>query len=186
MSVVRWLSQSIQFLFLLDLAVTIIVTYTPPPDVVDLGPNEYRAATTLNLTCVVEGATGTVSYKWMTSFNDNDIQSITRNILRPADTRTHTCTATDDDGNETGSGSIDVIVVGKLPYSMVTHMTFGCRHNLCCHTQYEAWFTVVFGINSMRKMQSVSATIHTLSSFQVLGSTFQAVFQRILHSETMI
>ena len=92
-----------------------MVTYTPPPDVVDLGLNEYRAASRLNLACVVEGATGTVSYEWTTSFNDNAIQSITRDILRPEDTRTHTCTVTDDDGGETGSGSTEVTVVGKLP-----------------------------------------------------------------------
>ena len=93
--------------------VTIVPTYTPPPDV-DLGPNEYRAATTLTLTCIVGGATGTVSYQWTSSFENNLItQSITRDQLRPQENGTHTCTATDGDG-DTGSGSIEVIVVGEL------------------------------------------------------------------------
>ena len=98
-----------------DLMVTIVPTYTPPPDV-DLGPNEYRAATTLTLTCMVEGASRTVSYQWMTSFEgDEDLTtpSITRDQLRPQENGTHTCTATDGDG-VTGSGSIEVIVVGEL------------------------------------------------------------------------
>ena len=92
-------------------------TYTPPPDVVDLGPNEYRAASLLSLTCMVEGATGTVSYDWTSTLPavDGMPQTRTRNILRPADTGMHTCTATDDDSGETGMASIEVIVVGELP-----------------------------------------------------------------------
>ena len=90
-----------------------MVTYMQPPDV-DLGENEYRAASKLTLSCMVEGASGTVTYDWMTSFNNPNMQSITRNILRPADTGTHTCTATDDNGN-TGSASTVVNIVGKLP-----------------------------------------------------------------------
>ena len=93
--------------------VTIVPTYTPPPDVA-LSPNEYRAATSLTLTCVVVGETRTVSYEWTSSFGGySTSESITRGQLQSQDTGTHTCTAMDDDGN-TGSGSIEVIVVGKL------------------------------------------------------------------------
>ena len=101
-----------------DLTVTVEVTYTAPPDVMDLGENEYRAASALTLTCMVEGASGTVTYDWTTSFKNNDRQSITRKVLRPADTGTHTCTATDEDGGETGMASVEVIVVGKLTYDL--------------------------------------------------------------------
>ena len=97
-----------------DLTVTIVPIYTPPPDVIDLGENEYRAASRLTLTCMVEGATGMVGYSWMTSFNNDDMQTITRVVLRPADTGNHTCTATDS-GGEIGMDSIQVTVVGELP-----------------------------------------------------------------------
>ena len=90
-----------------------MVTYIQPPGV-DLSENEYRAASKLTLTCMVEGASGTVTYVWMTSFNNPNMQSITRDILRPADTRTHTCTATDENSN-TGSASTVVRIVGKFP-----------------------------------------------------------------------
>ena len=63
---------------------------------------------------MVEGATGTVSYEWTSSFGgDLTAQSITRGQLRSQETGNHTCTVNDDGGN-TGMASIEVIVVGEL------------------------------------------------------------------------
>ena len=98
------------------LPVTIIPAYMAPSDV-DLGPYEYRAASTLTLTCMVqEAAIGNVVYTW-TSTSSSSLadsktgQSVFRNQLQSRDTGTHTCTATDGRGN-TGNHSIEIRVVG--------------------------------------------------------------------------
>ena len=119
-----------------DLNVSILPVYDAPPDVT-LGEDEYRAASLLTLSCQVTGATGTVSYQWSSNCSgdcffsgdnanaDTTAQNISTSFrgnvdnmfdffLHSADAGTYTCEATDGSGN-TGSGSREVRIVGKLP-----------------------------------------------------------------------
>ena len=110
------------------LTVTIDVDYTPPPDFVG-GPNDYRAASRLNLTCQVEGATGVVTYQWTSTCTgpssdcfiytgggaSRTTETISRATLRSTDSGTHTCTATDSVGKfNCGSASIMANITGKF------------------------------------------------------------------------
>ena len=99
------------------LPVTIIPTNTPPPDE-DLGENEYRAATTLNLTCQMAEAVGIVAYQWRSTCDNcfasanSTAQSIISEQLLSSDTGTHTCNAMDSVGN-TGIATFMMTVVGE-------------------------------------------------------------------------
>ena len=102
-----------------ELAVKLSVSYTPPPGT-ELGPTEYRAASgPVNVTCLVEGSTGTLSYQWSSTCRDCPFRyttsnSIWRAAVHSGDTGTHTCLANSSEIK--GRASISFIVVGK--YSM--------------------------------------------------------------------
>ena len=101
------------------LTVTIDVDYTPPPDFVG-GPNDYRAASKVTLTCqVIRGVGWTFQWSSTCTGPSSDCfvpgqttQAITRGNLRSTDSGNHTCTATRDIGN-TGSATIEMNVVGE-------------------------------------------------------------------------
>ena len=86
------------------------------------GPNDYRAASSVTLTCQVEGATGAETYQWSstcTGPNSNcfvpgqTTQAITRTALRSSDSGTHTCMATNAVTGLTGTATIEMNVVGE-------------------------------------------------------------------------
>ena len=135
-----------------DLNVSILPVYDAPPDVI-LGEDEYRAASLLTLSCQVTGATGTVSYQWSSTctgdcFFDgtNNAHTTAQNIstsfrgnadtmydffLRSTDAGTYTCEASDDsDNTNTGSGSREVKIVGKLS------VLYWVCHSTTDHVQY--------------------------------------------------
>ena len=102
------------------LTVSIDVDYTPPPDFVG-GPNEYRAASTVFLTCQVVG--GGWTYQWSSTCTGPSrncfvpgkaTETITRIVLRSTDSGNHTCTAARGIG--TGSATIGMNVVGEYVY----------------------------------------------------------------------
>ncbi len=102
------------------LLVTIDVAYTPPVDFDHPSESDYRAGSgPVTLTCQVEGATGTVTYQWTSTcgncFAKGTSKSVTQGFLRAGfDDGTHTCTATDSDGGETGSASIEMRIIGMF------------------------------------------------------------------------
>ena len=91
--------------------VTIDVDYSPPSDFVG-GPNDYRAASSVILTCQVKG-TGAETYRWTSSLPavSNQPNMRSRTNLRSSDSGSHTCTATRD--GMTGSATIEMNVVGE-------------------------------------------------------------------------
>ena len=103
--------------FLLELAVSIAVDYTPPPGFTP-GLNEYRAASgPVGVTCTATGGSGDVDYQWSSTctncvFQNSLSNSIIRTAVHSGDIGTHTCTATS--GENTGSASIDFNIVGML------------------------------------------------------------------------
>jgi len=108
-----------------ELAVTVLVDYTLPADFVRPSESDYRAGSgPVTLTCQVEGATGTVSYQWTSTCTHSSCfvtgettESISQDFLRAGvDGGTHTCTATDGDGGETGSGSTVMNIVGNFVF----------------------------------------------------------------------
>ncbi len=110
-------------MFSTDLTVTIDVAYTPPVDFDPPSVNDFRASSEVTLTCQVEGATGSVTYQWTSTCTDQCFvlrspqtnPSVTQGFLRAGiDDGTHTCTATDSDGGETGSASFMMRIIGML------------------------------------------------------------------------
>ena len=93
------------------LSVSITVDYTPPPDAV-LGENEYRAASSILLTCGAEGFMGNVVYAWVSTLGEGSGNQRGESILGSGDTGNHTCTVTDSSSNS-GSATTQIIVVGK-------------------------------------------------------------------------
>ena len=79
-----------------------------------------RPATSVNLTCHVDGASGPFSYQWsstaLNSFVGNTSNSnssiLRRAILTSDDAGHHTCNVSDNDGN-TGSSTIEMKMEGK-------------------------------------------------------------------------
>ena len=105
------------------LKVSISIQYTPPSDVSFRPPN-YRPATSVTLTCEVEGATGTVSYQWTSTcsscFVSGTSQSVSQSRLFSTDAGVHTCTVTDGGGN-TGSASTEMNIIGKIiPFAILS------------------------------------------------------------------
>ena len=103
----------VKILFYPIVTVTIDVDYTPPPDFVG-GPNDYRAASTVTLTCKV--STGMIS-GWSSTCTGSSsncfvqtqtTETISRTVLRSTDSGSHTCTAT-----RGGSATIEMNVVGE-------------------------------------------------------------------------
>ncbi len=88
--------------------------------------NDFRAVSgPVTLTCQVEGATGTETYQWTSTCGNcfargPTSQSVTGNFLRVNfDQGTHTCTATDSDGGETGSASFLMRIIGMFVSSLL-------------------------------------------------------------------
>ncbi len=110
------------YMFSTDLAVTINVTYTSPADFESPFVNDFRAGSgPVTLTCQVERATGPVTYQWTSTCGncfakDEATQSVTLDFpLRASlDDGTHTCTATDSDGGETGCASTVMRIIGMF------------------------------------------------------------------------
>ena len=110
------------------LTAEIHVNYSRPPDFT-LDPPNYRVASSINLTCVVHGSVGHVSYNWSSTCSEDrcfvqrkHTESVSTLILRPLDAGNHTCTATDfvgRDCNRTASASVIMRIVGK-PYFFVS------------------------------------------------------------------
>ena len=105
-------------LSLTDLSVSITIVRTDPPDFVG-GPNDYRAASAVSLTCQVEGS-GTTTYLWSSTCTGpsgncfvpgRTDQTLARGTLRSTDSGSHICTATR--GALTGSATIEMNVVGE-------------------------------------------------------------------------
>ena len=103
-----------------ELAVTFDVDYTPPSGFVG-GPNDYRAASRLTITCQGTGGSGMISYLWTSTCSTGCFihsgtfqnQAVGRSSLISVDSGNHTCTVTDSDGGEMGSATIEIIVVGE-------------------------------------------------------------------------
>ena len=102
---------------LTELKVSIQVSYTPPVGDL-LRPPDYRVATSVTLTCVVEGASGSVSYRWSSTCTSSDCfarsstsSTLTESFLRYEDAGNHTCTVTDGYGN-TGSSTTEMRIIG--------------------------------------------------------------------------
>ena len=81
--------------------VSITISYTPPDQYPDYSPPNYRAASSVTLTCVVSGAVGSsISYRWSSTCRScftsgSSSRSITTTFLRSRDAGVHTCTVTD-------------------------------------------------------------------------------------------
>ena len=106
------------------LTVTIDVDYNAPSDFVG-GPNDYRAASTVTLTCRVQEATGVETYLWTSTCTGplthcyvpgRTSHTITRTTLRSTDSGMHTCTATNPITRWTGSATIEMNVVGMCAW----------------------------------------------------------------------
>ncbi len=91
--------------------------------------SDFRASSgPVTLTCQVEGATGSVTYQWTSTCTGfcfvlrypRTNPSATQLFLRPGvDDGTHTCTATDSDGGETGSASTVMSIIGMFVSSLL-------------------------------------------------------------------
>ena len=99
------------------LAVTIDVSYTKPSDFF-MDPPNYRAGSSITLTCRVEGVTYGLTYSWSSTCTHNcfvrgmTTQSVTRHGLRSMDSGTHTCNAADVWGHS-GTATIVMNITGK-------------------------------------------------------------------------
>ena len=99
-----------------ELTVTIDVDYTAPSDFVG-GPNDYRAASTVTLTCQVTGGKQMVTYSWTSTcstrcfIHSKTSQTVRRITLQSIDSGTHTCTATC--GGLIESATIEMNIVGE-------------------------------------------------------------------------
>ena len=111
-------TESNVILSLPGLTVTIDADYTPPPDFV-AGPNDYRAASAVTLTCQVTGVVWT--YQWTSTCTGPSsncfvpgkrTETITRTVLRSTDSGNHACIATRS--GMIGSATIEMNVVGEL------------------------------------------------------------------------
>ena len=101
-----------------ELAVTIDVSYSKPADF-SMDPPNYRAGTSITLTCRVEGVTEGLTYSWSSTCAHNcfvrgrTTQNVTRHGLRSVDSGTHMCNATDALGRK-GTATIVMNVIGKV------------------------------------------------------------------------
>ena len=75
----------------------------------------------MTVTCQAEGETGTVTYLWTSTCSTgcfihsgtSQRQAVGQSSLISVDSGTYTCTATDSDGGEMGSATIEINVVGE-------------------------------------------------------------------------
>ena len=95
-----------------------VTYYNPPADFTLPSPPYFRPATSVVLTCYVEGASRNVSYLWSStnpnsSFVVNQTTStVSETMLTSNDTGNHTCSVSDSDGNS-GSSTIEMQLIGK-------------------------------------------------------------------------
>ena len=101
-----------------ELSVTIDVDYSPPSDFT-LQPPYYRAASSVNLTCNVEGLEGDIVYNWTSTCSGNcfvvsgrSSRSMSKWALQSTDSGFHTCTVSDI-GGCVGNATIEMKVVGE-------------------------------------------------------------------------
>ena len=127
-----------------ELNVTITVSYTPAPDEApgELAANEFTAASALSLTCMVQGASGSLSYSWSVEGNpdtpsrcscdpltlNTDIQNFW--FLPSYYAGIYTCSVSESDrsGSE-NSDSYTIRVVGTLCMECVcstSRLSFSC------------------------------------------------------------
>ena len=122
---------SLIFCLLTELKVSLSAVYTPAPGEQRLGPNEFTAGSDLNLTCDVEGNSGSVMYSWSVRDNSStpectatecniDVSSTTSTLTvgRPPllsyYAGNYTCSASETDRpNSDSSDEFAVVVVGK-------------------------------------------------------------------------
>ena len=103
-----------------QLAVTIDVSYTKPSDF-SMDPPNYRAGSSITLTCRVEGVTDGLTYSWSSTCAHNcfvrgmTTQNVTRHGLRSTDSGSHTCSVTDTLARR-GTAIIVMNVTGKAGY----------------------------------------------------------------------
>ena len=97
--------------------VAIKVTYNPPADFILQSPPYFRRATSVILTCHVEGTSGPVSYHW-TSTNPNSFvvnsrsSTVSKTRLTSNDAGNYTCYATNSGGN-TSFNTIEMQIIGE-------------------------------------------------------------------------
>ena len=98
------------------LKVSVVVTYTSPDQYPVYSPPLFRAASSVTLRCVAEGASGSVNYWWSSTCSScfafsSDSSTISEQFLRSKDSGNHTCTARDTAGN-TGSYVQQMTITG--------------------------------------------------------------------------
>ena len=97
---------------------TIDVDYSPPSDFT-LQPPYYRAASSVNLTCNLEGLEGDIFYNWTSTCSGNcfvvsgrSSRLMSKWALQSTDSGFHTCTVSDI-GGCVGNATIEMKVVGE-------------------------------------------------------------------------
>ena len=133
-----------------DLAVTIDVSYSKPSDF-SLDPPNYRAGSSITLTCRVEGVVDGLTYSWSSTCTHNcfvrgkTTRSVTRHGLHSVDSGTHTCNVTDALGC-TGNATIDMNVMGKNHMHLMT--VIGHEYKFCMYLQVVSrffdWYIATF------------------------------------------
>ena len=107
-----------------ELAVTINVSYSKLSDF-SMDPPNYRAGSSITLTCRVEGVTDGLTYSWSSTCTHScfvrgmTTQNVTRHGLRSVDSGTHMCNVTDAVGRK-GSATIAMNVTGMANFVLVS------------------------------------------------------------------
>ena len=84
-----------------------------------MDPPNYRAGSSITLTCRVNGVTDGLTYSWSSTCAHNcfvrgmTTQSVARHGLRSVDSGTHTCNAADAWGHS-GTATVVMNVTGKF------------------------------------------------------------------------
>ena len=126
------------------------ISYTPPEE--GYQPPNYRAASSVTLTCRAVGATGRIRFLWSSTcsscfaivpggyYYSYSSHSRSRSFLVSRDAGTHTCSAYDTSQGISGSASTVMKVVGEWVKShahntsvVVPHLTVS--HGMCLQHQ---------------------------------------------------
>ena len=114
------------------LMVYIEVDYNLPAGCNNLpNPPYFRPATSVTLTCRVEGASGPFTYQWSSSNPNIDVENsisptVSETILTSDHAGNHTCDVTDGDEN-TGSSTIEMRLEGEDIKSYFLFSYQACR-----------------------------------------------------------
>ena len=108
-----------------ELNVTVSTDYTGAPgeNPDDLGPNEFTAASILNLNCRVQGSSGTLTYEWSectgcSLSSDTSTLRLAQPALNSYHAGIYTCTVSESGRPDSGnSDSFTVTVVGESMYT---------------------------------------------------------------------